>query len=275
MSMEYFRNKVCIITGAASGIGFELAKRILNAGGIVYISGRTQKSLDIARSLIGDNDNARYFAADVTRPEQVQALVKTALDEQGRIDMMFSNAGIGVGGITAAFTLEQWREVIEINLMGVIHCVHAVIPVMIKQGFGHIINTASIAGLIPCPYQAAYCASKYAVVGLSESIRLELAPQGIDVSCICPANVATSIFDKAGVETPNDAIPVDYAADWILERVAQKKTIIPVAEIAEWLYNYSMQDRENFNREVLIPMEIDRRTNMDKYIKDKLKFTTR
>jgi len=144
--------------------------------------------------------------------------------------------GPGKGPVRQAFpVLGLWRErLIKDDRTGVIYGVHAAIPIMRKQGGGHIVNTASVAGVVPLPFQALYCTTKYAVVGMSESLRFELADENIHLSVVCPGDVATRIFE-AGLQgeqlegkPPDDAIPAPEAARTILEGVAKKEGIIVV-----------------------------------------------
>jgi NAD(P)-dependent dehydrogenase (short-subunit alcohol dehydrogenase family) len=124
----------------------------------------------------------------------VQELVDETVRDYGRLDYMFNNAGIGMGGEVRDMDLEHWRRVLEVNLWGVTCGTSAAYEEMVRQGFGHIVNTASLAGLIPLPMVAAYCATKHAVVGLSASLRAEAAALGIKVSVVCPGFVETGIF---------------------------------------------------------------------------------
>lgn len=133
------------------------------------------------------------MTVDVTKQEQVQQMIQTAASRHGRLDFLFNNAGVGGTLPIEDVTLEHWRRIIDLNLWGVIYGVDAALPIMRRQGGGHIVNTSSVAGLLPIPFQAMYCATKYAVVGLSESLRYEVEDQGIRFSVVCPGNVATAI----------------------------------------------------------------------------------
>jgi NAD(P)-dependent dehydrogenase (short-subunit alcohol dehydrogenase family) len=114
------------------------------------------------------------------------------------LDYLFNNAGIGVVGPVQKYELEDWYRVIDVNLRGVINGVHAAYPLMLRQGFGHIVNTASMAGLVPAPSTASYAASKFAVVGLSNSLRCEAAAAGVRVSVLCPGVIRTPALDQGG-----------------------------------------------------------------------------
>ena len=181
--------------GAASGIGFALAAALLQAGAVVFMADRDTKTLAAAVEQMSPYaGRVHSLSVHVTNQEQVQHMVEDAAARHGRLDFLFNNAGIGGTFQISEVTLEHWRRIIDINLWGVIYGVQSALPIMRRQGGGHIVNTASIAGLVPPPFQALYCATKYAVVGLSESLRFELGEEGIHVSVVCPGNVATPIF---------------------------------------------------------------------------------
>jgi len=179
---------------------------------------------------------------DVTIQAQVQHVIEDAAARHGRIDSLFNNAGVGYTRPIANATLDHWRQLIDVNLWSVIYGVHAAIPIMRKQGGGHIVNTASFAGVVPLPFQALYCTTKYAVVGMSESLRFELADENIHFSVVCPGDVATRIYE-AGLQgeqfqgkLPDDAIPASEAAQTILEGVARKEGIIVLPEAMRQLW---------------------------------------
>jgi NAD(P)-dependent dehydrogenase (short-subunit alcohol dehydrogenase family) len=141
---------------------------------------------------------ATAAAVDVRDADAVQALVDQTRDRHGRLDLMVNNAGIGVGGETRELLLAHWDRVIDVNLRGVVHGVHAAYPVMVDQGSGHIVNTASLAGLLPSPGLTPYAMTKHGVVGLSLSLRAEAAGHGVRVTAVCPGVVDTPILDKGG-----------------------------------------------------------------------------
>ena len=236
---EYFRGKGCVVTGAASGIGFALAEALLQAGAAVFMADRDTQTLAAAvEQLSAYAGRVHPMSVDVTHQEQVQHMVEDAAARHGRLDVLFNNAGIGGTLQISEATLEHWRHIIDINLWGVIYGIHAALPIMRRQGGGHIVNTASIAGLIPFPFQALYCATKYAVAGLSESLRFELEDEGIHFSVVCPGEVATRIFgtpilgERVERKPPPDAIPAAEAAKTILAGVADREGIIALPESA-------------------------------------------
>jgi len=240
---EYFRGKGCVVTGAASGIGFAVTEALLQVGAVVFMADRDTKTLASAvEQLSTYAERVQSMSVDVSNQEQVQHLVEDAASRHGRLDVLFNNAGIGVTIPIGEVTLEHWRRIIDINLWGVIYGIDAALPIMRRQGGGHIVNTASVAGLIPFPYQALYAASKYGVVGLSECLRFELEDEGIHFSVVCPGDVATRIYgtpilgERVEVKPPPGAIPAEEAAQTILTGVANKEGIIVLPEKARQLW---------------------------------------
>ncbi len=192
--MTTFDGKIAVVTGAGSGIGKAIAQRLHRFGAHVVMSDIDADTLGSAAREIGDVETA---VVDVSDANQVEAWIEGVASEHGRIDLLFNNAGMGVIGEVRDLSLDDWKRVIDVNLYGVVHGVAAAYPRMVKQGFGHIVNTASLGGLVPLPAGASYAAAKFGVVGLSLSLRLEAEPLGIKVSCVCPAAVETEIDRNA------------------------------------------------------------------------------
>jgi NAD(P)-dependent dehydrogenase (short-subunit alcohol dehydrogenase family) len=238
-----FLGKNCVVTGGASGIGFALAKALLDRGAHVLIAGHDDSALQAASErLAGTGRRLNWHRADVSDADEVARLIDVAVQRFGRVDYMFSNAGVGATLPIGDATLEQWRRLLDVNLWGVIHCMHCVLPVMRRQGSGHIVNTASASGLVPLPGHALYNTSKYAIVGLSESLRLELAPDGIKVTAVCPGPVASDLWAKSITgrrtdrQAPAGAITPEVAATSILKGVAQGRGILvfPARQLWGW-----------------------------------------
>ncbi len=189
------KGKTAIVTGAGGGIGRELCRLMAKRGTHVVAcdlkASAAEETAEFVRSAGG---SAEAKALSVTDYDAVQALADE-LAGRGSIDYLFNNAGIGIGGEARDFKIEDWRIVLDVNLYGVVNGVTAVYPVMAKQRSGHIVNTASLDGLVPFPMHVSYTASKYAVVGLSQALRIEGAPLGVKVSVACPGRVKTAIFD--------------------------------------------------------------------------------
>lgn len=247
---DVFDSKICIVTGGTSGIGLAISKALLGRGAAVYAVGFPQDSVDAAKEELSGYDRARAALVNVTDYEQVQGIVDRAVEENGRLDYMFNNAGTGATVPFEVLTLDHWKQIMDLNVWGVIYGVHAAFHVMLKQGGGHIVNTASVAGLMPPPYQAAYCATKYAVVGLTEALRYEHAHRGIFFSVPCPFNVATAIFGDA--PPPDDAISAEEAAEQILAGVERREGIIVIPEREkERLMRWKSEPQEKTDAEFL------------------------
>jgi NAD(P)-dependent dehydrogenase (short-subunit alcohol dehydrogenase family) len=187
--------KVAFVTGAASGIGAALATKLADGGAEVWIADRQLGAAqELAQRLNSGGAKAHAVELDVRTYPSVERVVGEAVQQSGRIDYLFNNAGIGVGGEVDSYTLDDWNDVFDVNLHGVVHGIQAVYPIMIRQGSGHIVNTASMAGLVAGPGEASYTASKHAVVALSKALRLEAERHGIKVSVLCPGAIRTPIL---------------------------------------------------------------------------------
>jgi NAD(P)-dependent dehydrogenase (short-subunit alcohol dehydrogenase family) len=194
--LRVFRDAVAIVTGAASGIGRALSEELCARGAIVVMADIDGADAEaIAAGLRAQGCKATAQPLDVTRQPDVARLVADTFAQHGRLDFLFNNAGIGAGGDTHEYSLAAWTRVIDVNLNGVVYGVHAAYPLMVKQGFGHIVNTASTAGLVTSPGMASYTTTKHAVVGLSKALRAEGHVFGVRVSALCPGVIRTKILE--------------------------------------------------------------------------------
>jgi NAD(P)-dependent dehydrogenase (short-subunit alcohol dehydrogenase family) len=186
---------VVVVTGAGSGIGRATARLFGRLGAKVHVVDVDAATAITTRADIEEvGGRARDHAVDVTDAFAVMALADRVYAEDGRVDVLHNNAGIAYSGPVEETTLEDWQRVISVNLLGVVHGMHAFVPKMLEQGGGAtIVNTASIAGLVPAIGRAPYCASKYGVVGLTKAMHGELAPRGVHVAAVCPGVIATNI----------------------------------------------------------------------------------
>jgi NAD(P)-dependent dehydrogenase (short-subunit alcohol dehydrogenase family) len=191
-----FTGKQAIVTGGGSGIGAALCRALVAAGADVVC---TDIDGAAAAKTVAGLDGARSAVLDVTDAAAVQAAVDDVVARAGRLDLMFNNAGIAWGGDTELLTLDQWNAIIDVNIRGVVHGVAAAYPVMLRQGHGHIINTASMAGLTAAGLITSYVMTKHAVVGLSLALRSEAVSRGVGVLAVCPAAVETPILDKGAI----------------------------------------------------------------------------
>jgi len=248
--MTAFTGKQAIVTGAGSGVGAALCRALVAAGAdVVCTDVDGAAAARTADSLHGPGTTTSA-TLDVTDPVAVQAAVDEVVVRAGGLDLMFNNAGIAWGGDTELLTLEQWNAIIDVNIRGVVHGVVAAYPLMVKQGHGHIINTASMAGLTAAGQITSYVTTKHAVVGLSMALRSEAISRGVGVLVVCPSAVETPILDKGsvggfvgrnyflegqGVKTAYDP---DRLARDTLRAIEKNKAILvkPRLAHAQWLF---------------------------------------
>jgi NAD(P)-dependent dehydrogenase (short-subunit alcohol dehydrogenase family) len=188
-----------VITGAGSGIGRSTALLLARLGAKVYVTDVDAERADaVAGEIATAGGTAEARQLDVTDPDAVEELAASVFEAEGALDILHNNAGIGHAGPVEETMLEDWRRVIEVNLMGTIHGVNAFVPRMLRQGKpAHIVNTASMAGLFAAAELAPYSTSKFGVVGLSEALNAELSPKGIHVTALCPGFIDTAIVHDA------------------------------------------------------------------------------
>lgn len=216
--------KVAIVTGGARGIGRSLAEVLGERGCRVVLADINEGLLEATVSALREAGvEAQGRRVDVGSPTDVEGLIVGTHRDLGRIDFLFNNAGINVFAEVIDTSLEDWSRLIDVNLRGVVHGVHFAYPIMCEQGFGHIVNTASVAGIAPTPAEGAYAATKHAVVGLSTALRIEAATHGVGVSVVCPGGVDTPILSTSK--------HVKFDADAILELSPEKP--IPPRRVAE------------------------------------------
>lgn len=203
--------RIAIVTGGASGIGRAIATSLVARGDTVMVADLNAEGADaVAERLNGLGKGKAFSAAlDVVDADAVATLYQAVRADHGRLDLVFNNAGIAVGGLAENLTLDHWNKTIDINLKGVVHGVHAAYPIMLDQGSGHIVNTASLAGLVPMPMGIPYTATKHAVVGLSLGLRAEAATKNVKVSVVCPGFVDTPLLRSVNPGLP----PTDMSTD--------------------------------------------------------------
>jgi NAD(P)-dependent dehydrogenase (short-subunit alcohol dehydrogenase family) len=224
MADSKMKGAVAIVTGGGSGIGRALSLELARRGASVHVTDVNGASAEKTAKDIGAS--ARHAALDVRDGAAVQRFC----DAVGRVDYMFNNAGIGVGGEVQDLSLAHWDRIIDVNIRGVVNGVHAVYPGMVARGSGHIVNTASMAGLAPAPLLTPYAMTKHAVVGLSVSLRMEAAIYGVRVSALCPSAIETPILDSRG---PDDLPKPPWMPDSrkFLTKISGKP--YPVEKLAE------------------------------------------
>ena len=197
--MDSFRDRTAVITGGAGGIGMAMARAFAARGARIVLADLDAAALERStEELRRSGATAHGVHADVTKLASVQALADKARQLCGEIHIVCNNAGVGVFGQLAELTHRDWEYSINVNLWGVVHGVETFLPLLLEQGSGgHIVNTASMAGLVGMQWLGVYCATKFAVVGLSESLHRELRPRGIGVSVLCPMIVDTKINENS------------------------------------------------------------------------------
>ena len=198
-NIRIFDGATAIVTGAASGIGRALAEELAKRGCEVILADlQIELAEEIASEINNSGGKAKAIKVDVTDFPAMEQLIQETVRRTGRLDYIFNNAGIVIGGYVNHYGIEDWNRVVDVNLRGVINGIQAAYKIMVQQGFGHIVNTASMAGLMPGPGNVSYTTTKHAVVGLSRSLRAEAAQLGVRVSVLCPGVVRTPILEGGG-----------------------------------------------------------------------------
>jgi len=251
--MNQYSDKIVIITGGASGIGRALCEDLGRRGAVVVVADMDAAGgQQTAAAVTSAGGKASVVEVDVSQAETVEELVGATFSRFGRLDYMFNNAGITVGGDLRDMGLDHWRYALDVNLWGVVYGTVAAYRVMVNQGFGHIVNTSSVGGLVPVPMGTAYAAAKHGVVGLSISLRAEAADLGVRVSVVCPGFIRTGVSDRALNVTkvkdeealahalaPGRMMSAENCARLILRGVEKNRAIITVtapARLIWWLY---------------------------------------
>jgi NAD(P)-dependent dehydrogenase (short-subunit alcohol dehydrogenase family) len=203
--MKELADRVVVITGAASGIGRATAEAFAQERCRVHLVDIDGPGLSEARAGIAQaGGRASIHEVDCTDAAAMAELAGRIHSREGRTDVLHNNAGVCVGGAAERLTLEDWRWITDVNYWGVIHGIQAFLPRMVEQGGGgHIVNTASMAGLVGLPYVAPYCATKFAVVGLSEALGVELAHHDIGVTAVCTGMVRTNVARSGRIVLPS------------------------------------------------------------------------
>lgn len=245
-----FKDATVIVTGGASGIGRALCEALGGRGAIVTVADiDAEAARNTAAAVSQAGGKAVPAHLDVAQAGHVQELVDRTVSTRGRLDYMFNNAGLAVGGEMQEIGFEHWRRIVEVNLMGTVYGTRAAYRAMIDQGSGHIVNVASVSGMIGHPTAAPYAATKAAIVGLTTSLRAEAAALGVKVTAVCPAFIKTAMFDSATVvnaaqeaavpKLPFKMMGPGRAAEIALRGVEKNRGIVVFpfyAWIMWWLY---------------------------------------
>jgi short-subunit dehydrogenase len=228
-----FKGQVILITGVSSGIGRQLAIDLAARGATIIGCGRMQERLQ--ESLVEmrrTSPSSQVATCDVSDPRQVNSMVEKALSEFGRIDILINNAGFGLYQSLIDCPVDSIEAMVRTNLLGAVYCAKEVVPSMVERRSGHIVNISSVAGKIGTPNMAAYCATKSALIGLTESLYHELRPLGIHVSVICPGPVRTKFrlhFDELAPMAPGFLVlETDAVSRAVIRAIEQQKCEVVV-----------------------------------------------
>jgi NADP-dependent 3-hydroxy acid dehydrogenase YdfG len=234
MSMN-IEGKVVVITGASSGLGQSTARLLAASGAKVVLGARRKDRIDaLVKEITAKGGNAIGFATDVTKRRDFEALVKGALDKHGRVDVLVNNAGIASIAPMEALKVEEWDQMIDVNIKGLLYGVAAALPIMQKQKQGHIINIASVVGFkVFAPGGVVYSATKFAVRAVTEGLRLELKADNIRTTMISPGAIATELGESGSDEVAKEnlrefykiAIPADSIAHAIAYAIEQPSAV--------------------------------------------------
>ena len=250
--MGFWSGKSVIVTGAASGIGLSLARALADRGAKVWLSDINEAAVrEVASSIGGDVLGATL---DVTDADAFKALVAEVVAEHGHLDVLINNAGIGMVGAAEELDVRHFDRVVEVNVRGVTNGFVAAYAGMVRRGGGIIVNTASTGGLIGVPLMAPYCLTKHAVVGFTNSVRVEAAECGVRVCALCPATIETPMLEsdnEAGTpevwrpdmrqyltDIGGPPYPVEKFTDYALRQIERDKAIIVAplnARVLVWL----------------------------------------
>lgn len=229
MNQIDLKNKIAIITGAAQGFGYAIAKRFSASGCKIVLIDKDEEELNSAIKNEDIKSNViDYFTTDITDFELVNKTINSIFDKHGSIDIFVNNAGIaGPSYKTWEYPNDDWNLVIDVDLNGTFNCCKAVAPFMIKKNYGRIINIASIAGKEGNPNASAYSAAKAGVIALTKSLGKELAEYDIAVNCVTPAAAKTKIFDQISQEH----------IDYMLSKIPRKRFVLvdELASMVSWL----------------------------------------
>ena len=242
--------KVAIITGASMGIGEEIAKLFALEGARLVLCSRDLGRVETARQRIGASENSISVACDVSKRDQVDALIRSTMTRFGRIDILINNAGFGLNDSLANLDMARAREVFETNLFGAMECMQAVIPIMRQQGGGDIVNISSVSGHISTPYGSVYAASKHGMQAVGRAVRMELKKHNINVLTVSPGFIATDfaknmIKGKEGQRVSGSmkyGAKPEVVANATLRGLLKRKREV----VVPWFYKIPIKLYENF-----------------------------
>ena len=250
--MSIFKDKVCIVTGAASGIGRSTCEQLARHGAYVVMADINSQQLEeVVEPLLKNGLKVKAVKLNVTDELAFKKVIEETAAEQGQLNYLFNIAGTAVLGETYDLTIDHWTKVFDVNFSGLAYGTFHAYQLMVKQGNGHIVNISSVEGVLPFPNTVAYVGTKHAVLGLTESLWVEAADTGVDLTVICPGYISTPMLtDSEAINTSPanwrgsflvvlfkilSAITPDKCAKLILKSVAKKKAIAFTPKIG-WLF---------------------------------------
>ena len=245
--IENIKNKIVVITGASSGLGAATAKRLSAEGATVVLGARRADRLE---SLVADlkaaGGEAIAVTTDVTKADEVKRLVDTAVERYGRIDVLLNNAGLMPLAPFESLKVDEWEQMIDVNIKGVLYGIAAALPHMSRQKSGHVINVSSVYGHIVVPGAGVYCATKHAVRAISEGFRQEVKPYNIRTTVISPGATQTELLDHISDKTIGDqarkfvgevGVPADTFARMVSFAISQPEDV----DVSEILFRPTAQ----------------------------------
>ena len=229
MNQIDLKNKNAVITGAAQGFGLAISKRFASSGANLFLIDKDETELNVAKEIKEiKNSVSQTYTGDITNFEEIESTINSIIQNYSNIDIFVNNAGIaGPSFKTWEYPQNDWKSVVDIDLNGTFNCCKAVVPFMIKQNYGRIVNIASIAGKEGNPNASAYSAAKAGVIALTKSLGKELAEYNIAVNCVTPAAAKTRIFDQISKEH----------IDYMLSKIPRKRFVLveELASMVAWL----------------------------------------
>ena len=229
MNQIDLKNKNAVITGAAQGFGLAISKRFASSGANLFLIDKDETELNVAKETKEiKNSVSQTYTGDITNFEEIKSTINSIIQNYSNIDIFVNNAGIaGPSFKTWEYPQNDWKSVVDIDLNGTFNCCKAVVPFMIKQNYGRIVNIASIAGKEGNPNASAYSAAKAGVIALTKSLGKELAEYNIAVNCVTPAAAKTRIFDQISKEH----------IDYMLSKIPRKRFVLveELASMVSWL----------------------------------------
>jgi NAD(P)-dependent dehydrogenase (short-subunit alcohol dehydrogenase family) len=258
---NFFNGQVAVVTGAASGIGKAIAKQLIANGANVYALDINEEGMS---TFIEDaSSSVKVFKCDVTDANEVQSVIRSINKEAGRIDFLFAVAGIGYAGEMTGYSIKSWNTIIDINIRGVVNCLHVVYPIMKEQKAGRIVNVASIAGIVPSGLLVPYATTKHAVVGLSKSLRLEAELNNIMIHVVYPGVIDTKMLEASH--------PIDMPEN---SRIAVRKYLSSITgkpRSADELVTYMLSRISKNKLDIYYPTKVREILGLYRYFPNQLK----